>query len=137
MTLAICAGVAGAWLSRRVKRGGLARELTWDCGYTAPTPRMQYTAGSFAGIITEWFAFILRPVRHDQRPVVIFPVRAGFAEHTPETVLEQVVEPVAVIVMRVSSAMRRLQHGRVQSYVLYLLAGVVMLASWVFIRGSL
>ena len=134
--LAVCAVIVAAWLWRRVKNGGLKRELTWDCGYATPTPRIQYTAGSFAGIITEWFAFILRPVRHDQRPELIFPAAAGFSEHTPETVLEHVVEPAAGIVMRVSRTVRRLQHGRVQSYVLYLLIGAVILAAWVFLGGT-
>src|SRR5581483_5248065 len=61
VSLAVLALVAAVWLWRRAQRDGLARAVTWDCGYAAPTPRMQYTAGSFAGIITEWFAWILKP----------------------------------------------------------------------------
>ncbi len=137
VTLATCAVIAGAWLWRRVKSSGLKRELTWDCGYAAPTPRMQYTAASFAGIITEWFAFILRPVRHVHPIETVFPASAGFSEHTPETVLECVVEPVGGLVMRVSRMVRRLQHGRVQSYVLYLLVGLAILAAWVFMNEPL
>jgi hydrogenase-4 component B len=135
VALAVSAAIAGGWLWRRVKRGGLKRELTWDCGYAAPAPRMQYTAGSFAAIITEWFAFILRPVRHAHRPDVTFPVSASFSEHTPETVLERVVEPAAGVIMRASRVARRLQHGRVQSYVLYILIGLAILAAWVFMGG--
>jgi hydrogenase-4 component B len=137
VTLAVCAVIAGAWLWRRVKRGGLKRELTWDCGYAAPSPRMQYTAASFAGIITEWFAFILRPVRHAHPIETVFPANAGFSEHTPETVLECIVEPVGGLVMRLSQMARRLQHGRVQSYVLYLLVGLAILAAWVFVSEPL
>lgn len=137
LALALGAVVAGAWLWLRVKRGGLRRQLTWDCGYAAPTPRMQYTAASFAGIITEWFAFILRPVRHAEAVDGVFPTRAGLTEHTPETVLERVVEPVARLVMRVSQAARRLQHGRVQSYVIYLLIGLAILGAWVCLIGGL
>src|ERR1017187_1229960 len=51
-------------LWRRVRQNGVERAGTWDCGYAAPTPRMQYTAGSFAGIITGWVGWILRPQRH-------------------------------------------------------------------------
>jgi len=50
-----------------------------------------------------------------------FPASASFAAHTPETVLEHVVAPVGDLVMRVSRAARSLQHGRLQSYLLYLL----------------
>ena len=56
---------------------------------------------------------------------------ASRAEHTPETVLERVVEPAGRAVLRVSSLVRRLQHGRVQAYVLYILIGLVALAVWV------
>jgi len=136
VALAVFALVAATWLWRRVQRGSSTRALTWDCGYVLPTPRMQYTAGSFAGIITEWFAWILRPVRHEHRPEVTFPVSASFSAHTPETVLEHVVAPVGDMVMRVSKAARSLQHGRLQSYLLYLLIGLAALALVVLFGGG-
>ncbi len=134
--LAGLALVAVGWLWRRARRGGLTRALTWDCGYAAPTARMQYTAGSFAGIITEWFAFILRPERHEHRPEGLFPANASCAERTPETVLQHVVEPAGGIVMRLSRAARSLQHGRVQSYLLYLLIGLALLAALVALESG-
>jgi hydrogenase-4 component B len=94
---------------------------------------MQYTAGSFAGIITEWFAWILRPQRHEHRPVETFPTHASFAEHTPETVLEHVILPASDVVMRLSTATRRLQHGRLQAYLLYLVVGVAALGAIVLL----
>ena len=136
VALAGLALILAVWLWRRVGRGRLTRALTWDCGYVLPTPRMQYTAGSFAGIITEWFAWILRPVRHEHRPEVTFPLSASFTAHTPETVLEHVVAPVGRVVMRVSRATRSLQHGRLQSYLLYLLIGLAALAVLVLFGGG-
>jgi hydrogenase-4 component B len=122
-------GAAGALvLWRRALRNGMRRAVTWDCGYAAPTPRMQYTAGSFAGIITGWFEWILCPRRHGSAPAGFFPAEARCETHTPETVLENVIEPAGGLVMRVSTAVRRLQHGRLQAYILYLLAGVIALA---------
>jgi hydrogenase-4 component B len=134
--VAVVAGAAAWWLWRRVQRPALPRGLSWDCGYAAPTARMQYTAGSFAATITEWFASILRPARHDERPVELFPARARFSDHTPETVLEHLVAPVGDAVMQISSAARRLQHGRVQSYLLYLAIGVAVLAGIVLFGGG-
>jgi hydrogenase-4 component B len=97
---------------------------------------MQYTAGSFAGIIADWFAWILRPQRHEHRPAETFPAHANFEEHTPETVLEYVVEPAGGAVMRMANAARRLQHGRVQAYVLYLVAGLVVLGVMALMGGG-
>jgi hydrogenase-4 component B len=122
---------AAVWLRRRVARRGLVRRGTWDCGYAAPTARMQYTAGSFASTITEWFAFILRPERDEVLPAGPFPRDARSSRHTPETVLERVVEPVGHVVLRISRAARRLQHGRVQSYVLYVVVCLAALATWI------
>jgi hydrogenase-4 component B len=131
LALAVLATIAAVWLWRKAQQRGVRRALTWDCGYAAPTARMQYTAGSFAGIITEWFAWILRPSRHEHRPEETFPAIASFAEHTPETVLEHLVQPVGAVVMRVSTAVRRLQQGKLQAYLLYLLVGVAALAALV------
>jgi len=136
LTFALLGLIAVAWLFRRVKKNGLSRAVTWDCGYAAPTPRMQYTAGSFAGIITGWFAWILRPERHEHPVKGNFPSHASFAEHTPETVLEKIVEPTGGVVMFVSTAVRRLQHGRLQAYILYLVLGLAALAILVFAGGG-
>ena len=136
LALAALAILAAAFLWRRVRQNGVSRAGTWDCGYAAPTPRMQYTAGSFAGIITGWFDWILRPQRHAHLPKGNFPAHADFAEHTPETVLEKVVEPAGALVLRASLAVRHLQHGRVQSYIFYLLLGLAALAVLAVMGGA-
>jgi hydrogenase-4 component B len=136
VALAAVGLLAATWLGGRVRRRGLTRAVTWDCGYAAPAARMQYTAGSFAGIITEWFAWILHPHRHVEPPEAVLPARPRFAEHTPETVLDHVITPAGRAVMRVSAIVRRLQHGRLQTYLVYLLLGVVALAGLVLAGGG-
>jgi hydrogenase-4 component B len=136
VTLALVAIVAASLLWQRTRQNGLRRELTWDCGYAAPAARMQYTAGSFAGIITEWFAWILRPIRSRQIPGEAFPAHANSEEHTPETVLERVIEPAGAGVLRLAMVARRLQHGRLQAYLLYIVAGLAALAAVVLLGGS-
>ena len=135
--LALAFGAAGAAFAIRALIGwrGVTRAPTWDCGYAHPTARMQYTAGSFAGIITRWFAWILRPERHAHPPSGLFPADASLETHTPETVLVRVVEPAGQMVMRMNGAVRRLQHGRVQAYMLYLLIGLVAIALLAVIGG--
>lgn len=135
-TVAVLGLAAAVLLWRKVQRNGWTREVTWDCGYAAPTPRMQYTAGSFAGTITEWFAWILRPEKEARLPQGLFPAGASSMEHTPETVLERVVEPAGRGLMRVSKHVRRLQHGRIQSYILYLALGALVLGFIIFYGGA-
>ena len=136
IALALVGLGAAVWLWWRVRGGSLTRTVTWDCGYAVPTARMQYTAGSFAALITEWFAWILRPERHEHRPTETLPANAGYSQHTPETVLEHVVEPAGGLVMKLSTAARRLQHGRAQAYLLYLLIGLAALAVVVLIGAD-
>lgn len=134
--LAALALAAGWGLSRRTRAVAVRRAPTWDCGYAAPTARMQYTAGSFAATITGWFQGILRPVRHRYLPEGPFPATASATDHTPETVLELLVQPVGRLVLRGSAAVRRLQHGRVQTYVLYVVISVGALAALVASAGA-
>jgi hydrogenase-4 component B len=136
IAFALTAVVAASLLWKITLRAGVRRALTWDCGYSAPTARMQYTAGSFAAIITDWFAWILHPQRHELRPANTFPDKAAFEEHTPETVLEYVVEPAGAVVAQIANAARRLQHGRLQAYLLYVAAGVALLGIIVLMGGA-
>jgi hydrogenase-4 component B len=136
LALAVVAAAAAVWLWQKAHRQGWTRTVTWDCGYAAPTARMQYTAGSFAGIITEWFAWILQPERHEHRPEGALPRRAAFDEHTPETVLERVLRPCALGVMWVSAGARRLQHGRTHAYIFYLIVGLAAVAVLTLLWGQ-
>ena len=132
VALVALAALAAALLWRRVRHTGIARAPTWGCAYPAPNARMQYTAGSFAAIVTQWFGWVLQPVRHARAPEGPFPVRASHEEHARETVLELGIGPVARAVMAVAGVARRLQHGRLQAYILYLVAGLAALALLVF-----
>jgi len=129
VAVVVLASLGGLWLWRRVRSNGMRRGLTWDCGYAQPSPTMQYTAGSFASTITGWFSFVLRPQEHGGGPTSLFPTEAAYTSHTPETVLEFFVSPVARVLLRGADMARRLQQGRVQFYVLYVLVAVAALAT--------
>jgi len=136
VALAILALLAVAWLWRKAQANGLRRGLTWDCGYAAPSARMQYVSASFAGIVSGWFRSVLLPERKVRRPRGHFPAEAIRLERVPETVLERIIGPVSVVVMQVSTAVRRLQHGRLQFYILYVVAGLIALGVLVIVGGA-
>jgi hydrogenase-4 component B len=138
VALAGAAVLGVALLRRRTERNGARLAPTWDCGYAAPTARVQYTAGSFAALITGWFSWILDPRRAVRAPEGPFPGGASFEEHTPETVLERVVEPAGAGVMRLASVARQLQRGRLQAYLLYVVIGLAALTALVLAKhGSI
>ena len=136
VVLAALALLAFAVLWRRSHRRGLRRGPTWDCGYAAPTAHMQYSGGSLGATAAGWFRWALQPERQARRPRGLFPANASVHERTPETVLEHVVAPVGGVILQVSAVARRLQHGRLQFYVVYLAAGLTAVGLLVWLGGS-
>jgi len=134
--LALVATLAGVALFRMIRVNGLRRGPTWDCGYAAPTAHMQYTGGSFAGIPGGWFSWILLPVRKLRRPRGLFPAQASLVEQLPDVVLARVLTPASALILRVSSAVRQLQHGHLQFYILYVVIGLVAVAALVLWGGG-
>lgn len=133
LALLLILAVAGLW--RRASTPGLKRGPTWDCGFAAPSPRMQYTSGSFAGTAARWFSPVLQPERALRRPRGLFPARASHLQRVPETVLELIIEPVAGGIMRISTFVRRLQHGRLQFYIVYVVGGLAAIGTLVVMEG--
>jgi hydrogenase-4 component B len=136
VALAVLILLSAVWLWRKSNNNGLQRRLTWDCGYAAPTARMQYVSASFAGIVSGWFRWVLQPERKLHRPRGHFPAEAIRIERVPDTVLERIIGPIATGILQVSSAVRRLQHGRLQFYILYVLVGLIALGVLVLLGGA-
>jgi hydrogenase-4 component B len=134
--MALAALLAGLWLCRIARTNGLRRGLTWDCGYARPTARMQYTSASFAGITARWYDWLLQPERVMRRPRGALPSNASRMERVPETVLERVIAPAGNLILQISAAARRLQHGRLQAYILYLAIGLVVMGIIVSLGGK-
>lgn len=126
---------AATALWRKAQANGLRRGRTWDCGFATPTARMQYTSGSFAGVATNWFRWILQPERKLRRPRGHFPSSAIRLERIPEAVLERILAPGSRLVLQFSTFVRQLQHGRLQFYILYLVAGLLGLGVLVLLGG--
>jgi hypothetical protein len=106
--------------------------VTWDCGYAAPSPRMQYTASSFVQPLTDLFGPLLGTQRRLAPPDGFFPKTAAFASDTPDISRERLYRPAFVGIARALSAFRWLQHGRVQLYVLYIACTLLVLMLWTF-----
>ena len=107
-----------------------ARTVTWDCGYAAPTARMQYTASSVARGLVGFFAWAMPPVVRAPRPFPLFPSAAAFESHVPDTVLDRTVLPALRGVRWALGFARFIQHGRMQLYLVYLGVTLVVLLAW-------
>jgi len=113
-------------LARRSVRTG----ATWDCGYALPSPRMQYTASSFAQPLTETFEVLLQTRRVFTAPRGLFPQQAEFRTQTDDPYQTFIFRPLFHAISRGLSLLRPLQQGKVQLYVLYIAVTLLVLLLW-------
>ncbi|MGW2650753.1 proton-conducting transporter transmembrane domain-containing protein [Streptomyces sp. NPDC001393] len=129
LTAAILLAAGLPRLYGRHKRRVHAR--LWDCGGGAPTPRMAYTATSFAEPLQRVFDDILAP----EQDVNVTPVRESaylvervrFQHRVPDRIEHRLYEPVLRALAGTGQAARRLAGGSVHLYLGYGFAGLVVL----------
>ena len=104
--------------------------VTWDCGYIAPTPRMQYTASSFSRPLLLLFRLFLQPHDEVRPPRGLFPKRASLQTRVPDMFRRHIYEPMFLGIAWIASKLRWLQEGRIQIYVLYIALTILVLLIW-------
>jgi formate hydrogenlyase subunit 3/multisubunit Na+/H+ antiporter MnhD subunit len=120
------------WMLRRGLLSGRknGKSETWGCGYPAPSPRMQYTASSFAQPITDLFRFFLRTKKHFRPPDQYFPSSISFETETLDVSRERVYRPLFDAARKALERLRRIQEGRIQVYILYMFLALLALLLW-------
>jgi formate hydrogenlyase subunit 3/multisubunit Na+/H+ antiporter MnhD subunit len=108
---------------------------TWDCGYAAPTGRMQYTARSFSEIAGE---HLLPPALRLRvavtRPNDLFPQPGTLSSDASDPVTRSVYEPLIDRWARRFARLRWLQQGALHAYLVYILAVVLLALLWATAR---
>jgi len=127
--VALAAGIAGI-RALLVRRRDARKAVTWDCGYARPTARMQYTASSFAAPLLGMFRRLFPSSDRAAVPTDLFPSDGTFDTHHRDAIDHELVRPGFAAVARIASRLRRLQHGRLRLYVLYIALALVVLLVW-------
>ncbi len=104
--------------------------VTWDCGYVAPTARMQYTASSFADPIVRMFGAFLGTRDRISRPEGLFPEGGHFASDTPDVSSERLYAPLFARLEAFMARLRILQHGLLHLYILMIVLSLLALLVW-------
>jgi hydrogenase-4 component B len=128
LSLLVLVAVCAAWQAKTTREPVTTSGPTWDCGYASPSPRMQYTASSFAQTLVGFFSWALRPEIHATSVRGMFPPAAEFHSHVPDTVLDRAVVPLSRGGASTLRWFRWVQHGNVHLYLVYILATVLVLA---------
>jgi formate hydrogenlyase subunit 3/multisubunit Na+/H+ antiporter MnhD subunit len=104
-------------LSRRVIETG----PTWGCGYTAVTPRQQYTATSFAYNYNHIAKPILQTRKEIEEPVEedIFPRKGRFVSHSDDLFKRNLIDKPVDLVSGLLKKIAVMQTGQIRHYILY------------------
>lgn len=127
ITFAIIGTLLAGLVVSRARRPSVPLSSTWGCGYSLPTPRMQYTASSFAHSITHLFRSVLNPKVNKPTLTDFFPATSDFSVHQDEPVLDRRILPVAERLRTLFQRARPLHQGLTHRYLLYLALTVVLL----------
>ncbi|MDL2209369.1 hypothetical protein LJC26_00995 [Desulfovibrio sp. OttesenSCG-928-O18] len=129
--LFLLAGMGVFILRRRLLRGRhIGASPTWDCGYLAPTARMQYSAGSFARPATQLMRTILRQEVEQPKFTEYFPIKAKASLASPDWIETRGFAPLFRFVAHIADRCKAFQHGQVNGYILYILITLVALLGW-------
>ncbi|MDA8430166.1 MAG: proton-conducting transporter membrane subunit [Geobacteraceae bacterium] len=129
--LVVLVAVIGAAYLLRLRRLPRAQGSTWGCAYPVPTPRMQYTGTSFSEMMVNLLGAIVATNRRRPTLATAFPAAGTRFSYTlTETVLDRILTPVFAGVGLAFSYLRRVQHGQLHIYVLYIFATLCVLIIW-------
>ena len=127
--LIFLAGVSGMvgltylWV-RRVYHGRVRRSDPWDCGYPEQDARMQDSAEGFGQPIRQIFEVFMRVERETPDPFDRHPHYRGDSRDKLWLLLYQ---PIADLTAWLSAQAGRLQHGRIQWYLIYSFVTLIFL----------
>jgi hypothetical protein len=129
--LLVALTAVAATVRRRLLSGRtVATAVTWDCGYAAPSARMQYTASSFAAPLIGSFRLLLRPATRVQAPEGLFPAGAALHTQIEDPFEGRLFAPLFRRVRDLAARLHWLQAGPNQLYVLYVAAAMLALLLW-------
>ncbi|MDE2008612.1 MAG: hydrogenase [Candidatus Omnitrophica bacterium] len=113
-----------------MKNMSVAKSGTWGCGYAAASPRMQYTASSFASPIVELFREVLCLRRAKARPQQIFPEKVLVASEVIDASEHFFWRRIYRLMQEVCGRMKSIQCGYAQIYVLYIFIFLFLILIW-------
>jgi NADH:ubiquinone oxidoreductase subunit 5 (subunit L)/multisubunit Na+/H+ antiporter MnhA subunit len=133
----VLAGAALAVASRRaLARREVLASSTWGCGFAGGSPRIQYTAASYAQAALDAVApRMLRPRASVGRPEGTFPRFARFAQDGDDPARARLFEPAFRAVGEWFGRLRSFQQARLNLQLLYTVVTVLVLSALLLLHG--
>lgn len=116
---------------RLLPRGREIRRVgTWDCGYAAPDPRMEYTGTAFSQPITDFLRCIMCRKRIIKGPEGIFPKEMSYEEDSADPGLSGFWGKIFEAAAHLAEKVHTVQSGYLHLYILIMTAALILMVIW-------
>ncbi len=130
LALIVVTGLVAALRKWLLTGRSIRADVTWGCGYTAPSARMQYTASSFAQPIVLMFSAILRPKTRARLTGRLFPSDASLYAHVNDLFMTRFFHPIFDAIAWAGGGLRRAVSGRIHLHILFIAVTILVLLFW-------
>lgn len=94
-------------------------DVTWGCGYTGETSKMQYTASSFIRNYRKLVEPFLLIKKDKKDAIGLYPDVIKQETHPSDKVEDLLIDKPLLLIKRLLGQFRFLQNGMIQAYILY------------------
>ena len=126
-------GIRRFVLSRR----SVTQGPTWGCGYASPTPKLQYTAGSFVRTYTKLFHVFLISGKEENEIKGIFPTGGKYKTHPYDKAEKWLIDKPLKFNQSFMGRFVFLNNGKLQIYILYGILFILSVLSFPFIYQNI
>ncbi len=103
---------------------------TWDCGFTWPNTRMQYSAHSFSYPITVMFKTLVRITRKATDKSIYFPKNKMTLYQGKDFSMDLLYRPLYRFLKKKLGKLRIMQMGNTNFYIVYVVITLLFLLIW-------
>jgi len=107
-------------------RKTISISATWNCGYTAPTAKIQYTASSFVKTYSKLLGMIFLIYKQEKEVLGVFPAAAHLETHPYDKVEKWLIDYPITNLKSFMGRFLFFQNGKLQFYILY---GIIFIIS--------
>jgi len=109
------------WKSIVQKKYGSRVSAAWGCGYGGLTPRMQYTASSYADELNEISQTVLVYHKKMKVPEGVFPIEGAFESHSDDLVDSKILLPIFRNISSLVCRINFLSYTDIRYYIAFIL----------------
>ena len=128
--LLIAVLILAAFYFRAFKDKKVAKTVTWDCGFEAPVPRIQYTGSSFVEPVAVFFKMLIGWKEEIATSGEKVLKDVSCSEKCADVAEHSFFEPVFKLFERFVAFVRRYQRRTIQSYLTLMFIALLILLIW-------